>query len=151
SSIEKPYFTPMRQFYLVTKPGSLLNLKLNQSNIPKVEKGKVLIGVKSVGLNYADIFAIMGLYSATPKGPFIPGLEFSGEVLASDSNDFMKGQKVMGVTRFGGYDSHIVADPDYLFPLPAGWSYEEGAAFPRSEEHTSELQSRENLVCRLLL
>src|SRR5215475_15941147 len=26
-----------------------------------------------------------------------------------------------------------------------------GAALPRSEEHTSELQSRENLVCRLLL
>src|SRR5207302_7064766 len=25
------------------------------------------------------------------------------------------------------------------------------AGFPRSEEHTSELQSRENLVCRLLL
>src|SRR5690606_41580531 len=27
----------------------------------------------------------------------------------------------------------------------------EGALHPRSEEHTSELQSRENLVCRLLL
>src|SRR5690606_40612777 len=27
----------------------------------------------------------------------------------------------------------------------------EGHAPPRSEEHTSELQSRENLVCRLLL
>src|SRR5690606_40528537 len=26
-----------------------------------------------------------------------------------------------------------------------------GAQFPRSEEHTSELQSREKLVCRLLL
>src|SRR5690606_41748246 len=26
-----------------------------------------------------------------------------------------------------------------------------GAGGPRSEEHTSELQSRENLVCRLLL
>src|SRR5690606_39734844 len=26
-----------------------------------------------------------------------------------------------------------------------------GIAFQRSEEHTSELQSRENLVCRLLL
>src|SRR5690606_42118447 len=26
-----------------------------------------------------------------------------------------------------------------------------GHAMPRSEEHTSELQSRENLVCRLLL
>src|SRR5690606_39591696 len=29
---------------------------------------------------------------------------------------------------------------------PAGWD-----DFRRSEEHTSELQSRENLVCRLLL
>src|SRR5690606_10978036 len=28
---------------------------------------------------------------------------------------------------------------------------EPGKAVPRSEEHTSELQSRENLVCRLLL
>lgn len=120
----------MRQFYLVKTTGSLRNLKLHRSEIPSLVKGKVLVEVRCVGLNYADIFAIMGLYSATPKGPFIPGLEFSGEVLASDSPDVMPGQKVMGVTRFGGYDSHIVADPDYLFPLPRGWSYEEGAAFP---------------------
>ena len=120
----------MREYYMVNKAGSLHNLRRHRSDIPALEKGKVLVGVKSIGLNYADIFAIMGLYSATPKGPFIPGLEFSGEVLASDSRDFFPGQKVMGVTRFGGYDSHIVADPDYLFPLPTGWSYEEGAAFP---------------------
>jgi NADPH:quinone reductase-like Zn-dependent oxidoreductase len=120
----------MRNYYLVNKPGSLHNLKRHQSEIPKIEKGKVLVGVKSVGLNYADIFAIMGLYSATPKGPFIPGLEFSGEVIASDSNKFVVGQRVFGVTRFGGYDSHIVADPEYLFPLPTNWSFEEGAAFP---------------------
>jgi alcohol dehydrogenase len=30
----------------------------------------------------ADVFAIQGLYSATPKGSFIPGLEFSGEIIA---------------------------------------------------------------------
>ena len=120
----------MREFYQVQKTGSMHNLKLDRSEVPALDSGKVLVGVKSIGLNYADIFAIMGLYSATPKVPFIPGLEFSGEVLASDSNDFLPGQKVMGVTRFGGYDSHIVADPHYLFPLPEGWSYEEGAAFP---------------------
>jgi len=106
------------------------NLKLNRSEIPALVKGKVMVGVKSIGLNYADIFAIMGLYSATPKGPFIPGLEFSGEVLSSDSEKFVAGQKVIGVTRFGGYDSHIVVDPEYLFPLPSNWSFEEGAAFP---------------------
>src|SRR5690606_40580327 len=32
----------------------------------------------------------------------------------------------------------------WLYCLLAGWGV------PRSEEHTSELQSRENLVCRLL-
>src|SRR5690606_41398573 len=35
---------------------------------------------------------------------------------------------------------------------PTRWGSPEPAAKPkRSEEHTSELQSRENLVCRLLL
>src|SRR5690606_40604451 len=35
---------------------------------------------------------------------------------------------------------------DYDFP-----TYQKGDFMARSEEHTSELQSRENLVCRLLL
>jgi NADPH:quinone reductase-like Zn-dependent oxidoreductase len=132
----------MREFYLVEKTGSLRNLKPHRSEIPALEKGKVLVGVRSVGLNYADIFAIMGLYSATPQVPFIPGLEFSGEVLSSDSGKFQVGQKVMGVTRFGGYDSHIVADPEYLFPLPAGWSYEEGAAEVRANGPYSQRSRR---------
>src|SRR5690606_39491939 len=47
--------------------------------------------------------------------------------------------------------------PDFVFHLAAQSlvrrSYEQPAATfsVRSEEHTSELQSRENLVCRLLL
>src|SRR5690606_41482629 len=36
-------------------------------------------------------------------------------------------------------------------PNPLGQHVKKGAEVPRSEEHTSELQSRENLVCRLLL
>src|SRR5690606_41904029 len=41
-------------------------------------------------------------------------------------------------------------------PISAGGSrfqavHKSSGATPRSEEHTSELQSRENLVCRLLL
>src|SRR2546430_10675859 len=41
-----------------------------------------------------------------------------------------------------------------LFPAPAStarWSSSLGFRFARSEEHTSELQSQSNLVCRLLL
>ncbi|HYG40581.1 MAG TPA: zinc-binding dehydrogenase [Cytophagales bacterium] len=120
----------MREFYQVEKSGSLKNLKYVKGPIPQIQAGKVLVEVKAVGLNYADIFAVMGLYSATPKGSFIPGLEYSGQVLASASPLFHEGQKIIGVTRFGGYDSHILADPDYLMPLPKGWTFEEGAAFP---------------------
>src|SRR5690606_41308941 len=36
-------------------------------------------------------------------------------------------------------------------PLPGARSGPPVRGWPRSEEHTSELQSRENLVCRLLL
>src|SRR5690606_41457506 len=35
--------------------------------------------------------------------------------------------------------------------IPGGAGAEAGTSSDRSEEHTSELQSRENLVCRLLL
>src|SRR5436305_3445889 len=41
--------------------------------------------------------------------------------------------------------------PDGLTALGVGESLPDHAMRPRSEEHTSELQSRPHLVCRLLL
>jgi NADPH:quinone reductase-like Zn-dependent oxidoreductase len=114
----------------VSRPGSLNTLTKRAIKTPELSEQKVLVSVKSIGLNYADIFAIMGLYSAAPKGPFVPGLEYCGEVEMSRSPRFQPGQKVIGVTRFGGYATQIVADPDYLFPLPADWSFQHGAAYP---------------------
>jgi alcohol dehydrogenase len=35
----------------------------------------------------------------------------------------------MGATKFGGYVSHINIHHRYVIPLPAGWSYDEGAGF----------------------
>lgn len=120
----------MRRYYEVTAKGSLKNLTLATGPIPELKDGKVLVEVRAIGLNFADLFAIMGLYSATPNGTFIPGLEFSGVVAESKSPMYTVGNRVMGVTRFGGYDSHIVADPDYLMALPDNWTFEAGAAFP---------------------
>src|SRR5690625_5533357 len=39
-------------------------------------------------------------------------------------------------------------DLEFQFPVPSGWHV---INQPRSEEHTSELQSRGQLVCRLML
>src|SRR5690606_20459249 len=45
----------------------------------------------------------------------------------------------------------IGADPDVTISRGNGQGIDAPDGFRRSEEHTSELQSRENLVCRLLL
>src|SRR5690606_41211500 len=55
---------------------------------------------------------------------------------------------------FGGVQSRSIGVFD-IFDLQAALIFLKGGDFGRptfrSEEHTSELQSRENLVCRLLL
>lgn len=121
-----------RQCYRVFKLGSLTKLKFVNESLGKPNKDEVCIEVKAIGLNYADIFAIMGLYSATPKEPFVPGLEFAGLVAEVGENvhDFKPGDKIMGVTRFGAYTNRLNIDHRYVMPLPSAWSFEEGAAFP---------------------
>src|SRR5687768_17817781 len=51
---------------------------------------------------------------------------------------------------FGGADYLVLGDPSPGFAF-AKWSGSEYVDAARSEEHTSELQSRLHLVCRLLL
>ncbi len=40
------------------------------------------------------------------------------------------GDRVIVLTRFGGYASALNAGAEYLWPLPEGWSFEDGAAYP---------------------
>jgi NADPH:quinone reductase-like Zn-dependent oxidoreductase len=111
--------------------GSMKNLKLVEDEQPEPLDHQVLIEVKAIGLNFADIFAIFGLYSATPKGNFVPGLEFSGIVTAAgkEVKQIKPGDRVMGVTRFGAYTTHLVMSEKYLIKIPEDWSFEEGAAY----------------------
>jgi alcohol dehydrogenase len=92
---------------------------------------EVQVKVRAVGLNFADIPAMFGLYSATPEGSFIPGLEYAGDIIAVGKNvrNVKEGDPVMGVTRFGGYSDHLNVDKHYVIPLPDNWQYEDGAAF----------------------
>ncbi|NJN27584.1 MAG: zinc-binding dehydrogenase [Cyclobacteriaceae bacterium] len=116
---------------MMPKAGSIDHLKLVEESIENPEAYEVQIEVKAIGLNFADIFAMYGLYGATPPGSFVPGLEFSGIVLQKGGkvSSLSIGDKVMGVTRFGGYTSHLNINQSYLVPLPEDWNFEEGAAY----------------------
>jgi synaptic vesicle membrane protein VAT-1 len=125
-----------RDAWRMSRAGSLDRLRRTTEPLARPGPGEARVAVKAIGLNFADVFACLGLYSATPKGSFVPGLEFAGIIedaeprVGIDAPALRPGTPVMGVTRFGGYTTALNVDAAYLRRLPAGWSFEEGAAFP---------------------
>ncbi len=120
-----------RLAYKINKAGSINNLKLVTESLSEPEENEVTVQVKAIGLNFADVFCIQGLYKAAPKENLIPGLEFSGIVInkGKNVNEFHIGEKVIGITKFGAFTTHINLNKDYLIKLPIDWSFEEGASF----------------------
>ncbi len=120
------------QIIEITRFGPSEVLKIREEPISALSDGEVLVEVKAVGLNFADIFERMGLYAAAPKAPFVPGFEVAGTVaeVGLGVKNLTVGQRVFAVTRFGGYKSYVKTDQALVKPLPDGFSYEEGAGFP---------------------
>ncbi len=107
---------------------------------PKPAAGQVLIRVKAVGINFADILARLGVYSGTPKPPFVPGLEIAGEIEdaggtnqdagTSAVSSLKLGDRVVALTRFNAYAERVPVNAEQAFPIPAAMSFEEAAAIP---------------------
>jgi alcohol dehydrogenase len=123
-----------RRIWKTEKAGSIRRLRLVEDGLPPLKANHVRVRVRAAGLNFADLFALTGLYSATPDGPFIPGLEFSGEVSevgrSVAGSTLTPGQRVMGCIRFGGYAEVLDVPASQLQMIPDAWTFEQGAAFP---------------------
>lgn len=92
---------------------------------------QVRIEVKFAGVNFADLAARAGVYGPAPKPPFSLGFEVSGLVKeAGAASGFAVGDRVLAVTRFGGYCDEIVVDAVRARRLPGRMSFEEAAALP---------------------
>ena len=113
------------------KGGNMANMKIMEDTLAEPAPNEVTVAVKSIGLNFADVFTIWGLYKAAPKDVFTPGLEYAGTIIkvGSEVQDLEIGTRVMGVTRFGAYTTHLNIDQRYVVPIPSSWSYQEGAAY----------------------
>jgi NADPH:quinone reductase-like Zn-dependent oxidoreductase len=121
--------------------GSLDKLKFDRieessaSTTTNTEEGLCRISTRAIGLNFADIFCLLGLYSAANQVrdgndvAFCPGLEYSGVVVDDPTHTFAKGQRVLGFTRFGAYADVVQVPPYFLHPLPDHWSFRQGAGF----------------------
>ncbi len=104
---------------------------------PQPKPGELLIRVKSIGVNFADLLARMGLYPGGPKPPFVPGLEVAGIVektgdggRVGDSDSPRAGDAVTALTNFNGYSEWITVPANLAFRLPQGIAFDEAAAIP---------------------
>ena len=68
------------------------------------------VAVAAAGINFADTMARTGIYPDAPKPPMVVGYEVAGTVaeVAPDVTGFAVGDRVMAVTKFGGYASEVV-------------------------------------------
>jgi alcohol dehydrogenase len=117
------------------RAGSLDRLRLEEEPLAPPAPGEARLRVEAIGLNFADLYACQGLYSATPAGAFVPGLECTGIVeslgeRAASRSSLRPGDRVVALTRFGAYATALNAAVEYLHPVPAGWTPAQAAAWP---------------------
>jgi len=117
---------------VITKAGGPGVLAIERFDPPSPGPGEVAVEVRAVGVNFADLFCRLGLYAAAPPIPFVPGFEVSGTVVEAGAGVVSPapGDRVLALTRFGGYASRLCARAEWTRPLPDDWSFEDGAAFP---------------------
>lgn len=120
---------------VIHRAGSYDRLEIEQHPDPAPGPGEVLVETSFVGVNYADCVIRMGLYASAKEyvgWPITPGFEFSGTVRAVGRglDAGMVGRECMGLTRFGGYATHVTVPAGQVFDIPAGLGLAEAAAFP---------------------
>jgi NADPH2:quinone reductase len=95
------------------------------------EPGKVVIDVRAVGVNLADMLMVQGKYQIKPAFPFAPGSEIAGVVRAVGDGvtHLAPGQRVLALLPYGGYATQALASASQVFALPDAMSFEHAAAF----------------------
>jgi NADPH:quinone reductase-like Zn-dependent oxidoreductase len=118
--------------WVVTRFGAPDVMELREVPDPRPGPQDVLVGVQAIGLNFADLFARMGVYPNIPRPPFIPGIEFAGVVVATggEVRHIQPGQRVMGYSRQGSHAEMVVVKEGAVISVPAQMTDEEAAAFP---------------------
>ena len=88
------------------------------------KSGNVLVKVDYSGLNYKDALILKNGAKLVKEYPHIPGIDFSGQVIESDSPDFKPGDAVVvtgcriGEIYSGGYSELVKAKSELLVKKP---------------------------------
>jgi acrylyl-CoA reductase (NADPH) len=87
-------------------------------------EGNVLVRVSHSTVNYKDGLAITGKLPVVRRWPMVPGIDFCGEVVASEDPHFKPGNAVIlngwgvGETHYGAYARYARVNGDWLIRKP---------------------------------
>src|SRR5690554_5194681 len=141
-------------------------LAIEEVETPRPQKGEILVKVAASGVCHTDLHAAHGDWPVKPNPPFIPGHEGVGHIVAiGEGVKHVKEGDRVGVPWLysacghcehclGGWETLCESQQNTGYSVNGGfadYTLADAGFVGRSEEHTSELQSRPHLVCRLLL
>jgi NADPH:quinone reductase-like Zn-dependent oxidoreductase len=107
-------------------------LEIEEIPTPVLRPGEVLLDVAFAGVNFADVLARRGFYKWADPPPTCVGFEVAGTVRAAapDVREFVPGDRLLAVTRFGGYAEQVAVEARRAWKLPASMDLMEAAAIP---------------------
>lgn len=119
---------------VLVRPGTPPLLELGRIPTPEPGPSDLLIRVKAIGVNAADLEQSRGEYPPPPGASEILGLELSGDVVAIGSavSRFNIGDRVMALVEGGAYAEYAVAPEQTTFLIPARLSHAQAAAVPEA-------------------
>lgn len=118
----------------VPVPGGLDALVLTKQAMPQPRHGEVLVRVHAAGINSADLKQRAGVYDMPAGAPSVPGLEISGEVVATGEGTvrFQPGDRICALVIGGGYGEYCAVPEVQCLPVPEGVSMVEAAGLPET-------------------
>ena len=116
----------------VTALGEPRTMVLGNQQTRPPAANEVRISHRAAGLNFFDLLQVRGQYQIKPPFPFTPGAEVAGivDAVGDAVTNFEPGQRVMALCLQNGFAATSIVPATHVFPLPADWTFAEGAAFP---------------------
>lgn len=119
---------------VLTQSDTGLTHTITALELDALPAGDVLVAVEYSDLNYKDGLAVTGKGKIVRNYPMVPGVDFAGRVVESQSPNFAPGDAVVltgwgvGETHWGGYAQRARVKSDWLVKLPDGLSTRQAMA-----------------------
>lgn len=110
--------------------GPVDQLKYVDVKEPVPKPGEVVVAVKACGVNFPDALLVQGLYQERPALPFIPGIEFAGDVVqvGDGVKGIAAGVRVLGFSPgYGAFAEQVACPASNVIPIPADMPYADAA------------------------